>query len=83
LRSCPADAIIEHKGEPAGETGVKELKEAPAKVKEKKKKAKTICTINADTCVRCGICLANCPTGAVFKRDRSLTGNQYAIGGMQ
>ena len=83
LRSCPADAITEHRREPAGETEVKEPEEGPAKLKEKKKKAKTICTINADTCVRCGICLANCPTGAVFKRDRSVTGNQYAIGGMQ
>jgi len=83
LRSCPADAISEHRREPVGKEEVKQPEEAPSKVKEKKKKGKTICTINADTCVRCGICLANCPTGAVFKRDRVLPGNQYAVGGMR
>jgi NADH:ubiquinone oxidoreductase subunit F (NADH-binding)/(2Fe-2S) ferredoxin/Pyruvate/2-oxoacid:ferredoxin oxidoreductase delta subunit len=83
LRSCPADAITEHKPEPAGEREVQPSEGAPSQGKDKKKKAAAICAIDPDTCVRCGICFANCPTGAVFKRDKPLTGKKHAVGSMQ
>ncbi|UCG64133.1 MAG: NADH-quinone oxidoreductase subunit NuoF [Deltaproteobacteria bacterium] len=70
LRSCPTNAITEHKRESVKEREVKQSEEAASKGKGKKKKADTICVINADTCVRCGICFANCSTGAILKRDR-------------
>ncbi len=70
LRSCPTNAITEHERETTKDIKVKKLDSAASKGKGKKKKVDTICVINLDTCVRCGICFANCPTGAVLKRDR-------------
>ena len=73
LRSCPTNAITEHKRAQKDikvEQSDKEPAKEEGKKKRKKKKADTICLINIDTCVTCGICFANCPTGAVFKRDR-------------
>ena len=67
LRSCPAQAITQHKREPKNRE-VEKSDRAPSKAKGKK--ADTICIITTDTCVKCGICFANCPTGAVFKRDK-------------
>ncbi len=85
LRSCPTNAITEKK-HAQKDIEVEQSDKEPAKEgekKRKKKKADTICIINTETCVRCGICFANCPTGAVFKRDRHLINKQYAVGGMQ
>lgn len=79
LRNCPANAITGQKREPKDSEGKKSDK-APTKGKEKKKKGDTICTINTDTCIRCGICFANCPVGAVGKRDKPLDSKQYAVG---
>jgi len=86
LRSCPANAITERKRAQKDievEQSDKEPTTEEGEVKRKKKKADTICAINTDTCVRCGICFANCPTGAVFKRDRPLDSKQYAVGSTQ
>ena len=86
LRSCPTNAVTERKRAKKDievEQSDKELTKEEGEKKRKKKKADTICIINPDTCVRCGICFANCPTGAVFKRDRHLIAKQYAVGGMQ
>ena len=86
LRSCPANAITERK-RAQEDIKVGQSDKEPAKeegeVKRKKKKADTICVINAGICVRCGICFANCPMGAVFKRDRPLDSKRYAANGMQ
>jgi NADH:ubiquinone oxidoreductase subunit F (NADH-binding)/(2Fe-2S) ferredoxin len=82
LRNCPTNAIGEQKREPKDSEGKKSDK-APTKGKEKKKKGDTICTINTDTCIRCGICFANCPVGAVVKRDKPLDSKQYAVGSIQ
>jgi ferredoxin len=73
LRSCPANAITERKRAQEDievEQSDKEPTKEEGDKKRKKKKADTICVINTDTCVRCGICFANCPAGAVFKRNR-------------
>jgi len=73
LRSCPTNAITEHKRAQKDikvEQSDKEPAKEEGKKKRKKKKADTICLINIDTCVTCGICFANCPTGAILKRDR-------------
>jgi len=86
LRSCPTNAVTERKRAKKDievEQSDKELTKEEGEKKRKKKKGDTICSINPDTCVRCGICFANCPTGAVFKRDRHLIAKQYAVGGMQ
>jgi len=86
LRSCPTNAVTERKRAKKDievEQSDKEPTKEEGEKKRKKKKADTICIINPDTCVRCGICFANCPTGAVFKRDRHLIAKQYAVGGMQ
>jgi len=86
LRSCPTNAVTERKRAKKDievEQSDKELTKEEGEKKRKKKKADTICIINPDTCVRCGICFANCPTGALFKRDRHLIAKQYAAGGMQ
>jgi NADH:ubiquinone oxidoreductase subunit F (NADH-binding)/(2Fe-2S) ferredoxin/formate hydrogenlyase subunit 6/NADH:ubiquinone oxidoreductase subunit I len=86
LRSCPTNAVTERKRAKKDmevEQSDKELTKEEGEKKRKKKKADIICSINPDTCVRCGICFANCPTGAVFKRDRHLIAKQYAVGGMQ
>ncbi|MBW1716719.1 MAG: NADH-quinone oxidoreductase subunit NuoF [Deltaproteobacteria bacterium] len=83
LRSCPTNAITEHKRETKKDIKGKKLDSAASKGKGKKKKVDTICVINLDTCVRCGICFANCPTGAILKRDRPLHSKQYAVGSMQ
>jgi len=86
LRSCPTNAITEHKRAQKDikvEQSDKEPAKEEGKKKRKKKKADTMCIINTETCVTCGICFANCPTGAVFKRDRHLINKQYAVGGMQ
>jgi NADH:ubiquinone oxidoreductase subunit F (NADH-binding)/(2Fe-2S) ferredoxin/Pyruvate/2-oxoacid:ferredoxin oxidoreductase delta subunit len=86
LRSCPTNAVTERKRakkDTEVEQSDKELTKEEGEKKRKKKKADIICIINPDTCVRCGICFANCPTGAVFKRDRHLIAKQYAVGGMQ
>ena len=86
LRSCPTNAVTERKRAKKDievEQSDKELTKEEGEKKRKKKKADIICSINHDTCVRCGICFANCPTGAVFKRDRRLITKQYAVGGMQ
>jgi NADH:ubiquinone oxidoreductase subunit F (NADH-binding)/(2Fe-2S) ferredoxin/Pyruvate/2-oxoacid:ferredoxin oxidoreductase delta subunit len=86
LRSCPTNAVTERKRAKKDievEQSDKELTKEEGEKKRKKKKADIICIINPDTCVRCGICFANCPTGAVFKRDRHLIAKQYAVGGMQ
>jgi NADH:ubiquinone oxidoreductase subunit F (NADH-binding)/(2Fe-2S) ferredoxin/formate hydrogenlyase subunit 6/NADH:ubiquinone oxidoreductase subunit I len=86
LRSCPTNAVTERKRGKKDievEQSDKELTKEEGQKKRKKKKADTICIINPDTCVRCGICFANCPTGAIFKRDRHLIAKQYAAGGMQ
>jgi NADH:ubiquinone oxidoreductase subunit F (NADH-binding)/(2Fe-2S) ferredoxin/Pyruvate/2-oxoacid:ferredoxin oxidoreductase delta subunit len=86
LRSCPTNAVTERKRAKKDmevEQSDKELTKEEGEKKRKKKKADIICSINPDTCVRCGICFANCPTGAVFKRDRHLIAKQYAVNGMQ
>jgi NADH:ubiquinone oxidoreductase subunit F (NADH-binding)/(2Fe-2S) ferredoxin/Pyruvate/2-oxoacid:ferredoxin oxidoreductase delta subunit len=86
LRSCPTNAVTERKRAKKDmevEQSDKELTKEEGEKKRKKKKADIICSINPDTCVRCGICFANCPTGAVFKRDRHLIAKQYAVSGMQ
>lgn len=70
LRSCPTHAVTEHKRQRAKEGEVSESDRAPSRGEGKKKKAKAVCAINTDVCVRCGICFANCPHGAILKRDR-------------
>jgi len=68
LRNCPAEAITEHKRATADDLNVKRSDdEEPS---ERKRKKDTVCVINTDICVKCGICFANCPQGAVFKRDK-------------
>jgi NADH:ubiquinone oxidoreductase subunit F (NADH-binding)/(2Fe-2S) ferredoxin/NAD-dependent dihydropyrimidine dehydrogenase PreA subunit len=67
LRSCPAHAITEHKRE-RKETEAEKSDRAPSKGKGKK--TNTVCVINTDRCVKCGICFANCPAGAVFKKHK-------------
>ena len=71
LRSCPTHAVTEHTRERAKEGEVSESDRAPSRGEGKKKKAKAVCAINTDVCVRCGICFANCPHGAILKRDRA------------
>jgi NADP-reducing hydrogenase subunit HndC len=83
LRSCPTNAVTEHEREATKDREHKHPDSAASKGKRKKKKVDTICVINPDTCVRCGICFANCPTGAILKRDRPLYSKQYAVGSMQ
>jgi len=86
LRSCPTNAITERKRAQEDievEQSYKEPTKEEGEVKRKKKKADTICAINTDTCVRCGICFVNCPMGAVLKKDRPLDSKQYAVGSMQ
>jgi len=86
LRSCPTNAVTERKRAEKDievEQSDKELTKEEGEKKRKKKKADTICIIDPDTCVRCGICFANCPASAVVKRDRHLIAKQYAVGGMQ
>jgi len=86
LRSCPTNAVTERKRAKKDievEQSDKELTKEEGEKKRKKKKADTVCIINPDTCVRCGICFANCPTGAIFKRDRHLIAKQYVVSGMQ
>jgi len=73
LRSCPANAITERKRAQEDikvEQSDKEPTKEEGEVKRKKKKRDTICSIDTETCVRCGICFANCPMVAVLKRDR-------------
>ena len=83
LRSCPTNAVTEYKRETTKDREPQYSDSAASKGKRKKKKVDTICVINPDTCVRCGICSANCPTGAVLKRDRPLCSEQYAVGSSQ
>jgi len=82
LRSCPTNAITESKSHTIIE--VEQSDEEPAKEegqkKRKKKKASTVCIINTDTCVRCGVCFANCLSGAVLKRDRPLVSKDIMSG---
>jgi len=79
LRSCPTNAITERK-RAQEDIEVKQSDKEPTKekgkVKRKKKKRNTICSIDTETCVRCGICFANCPMGAVLKKDRPLDSKQ-------
>jgi len=75
LRSCPTNAITEHERKTRKEKEVKKSDSA-SKRERKKKGVDRICIIDTDTCVRCGICFANCPAGAVFKRDRPLISMQ-------
>jgi len=72
LRSCPTDAITERERKTTKEKEVRKSDSASSKNQRKKKKVDRICSIDTDTCVKCGICFANCPTGAIFKRDRPL-----------
>ena len=67
LRSCPAHAITEHKREQK-ETEAEKSDRAPSRGKGKK--TNTVCVINTYRCVKCGICFANCPAGAVFKKHK-------------
>ena len=72
LRNCPTNAITEKECSQK-DIEVKQPEKEPTKggeKKRKKKKAGTICIINTETCVKCGICFANCPTVAVLKKDR-------------
>jgi len=70
LRSCPAEAITERKRETEKLRQVKQPERAASDEKSKKKSADTICFIDPEVCVKCGICSANCPQGAIFKRDK-------------
>ncbi len=74
LRSCPTNAITERKRKTTKAIQIKQTGEAPSK--EKKKKEDKICVINTDTCVKCGICFANCPHGAILKRDRPIVSEE-------
>jgi NADH-quinone oxidoreductase subunit F len=70
LRSCPAEAITERKRETEKLRQVKQPERTASDEKGKKKSADTICFIDPEVCVKCGICFANCPQGAIFKRDK-------------
>ena len=70
LRGCPTNAITERRGERTKEGEVRESDKVPSGEEGKGKRGKTVCVVNADVCVRCGICFANCPHGAILKRDR-------------
>jgi len=70
LRSCPAEAITERKRETEKLRQVKQPERTASDEKSKKKSADTICFIDPEVCVKCGICFANCPQGAIFKRDK-------------
>ena len=74
LRSCPTNAITERKRKTTKTIEIKQTGGAPSK--EKKKKEDKICVINTDTCVKCGICFANCPHGAILKRDRPIVSEE-------
>ncbi|UCF71942.1 MAG: 4Fe-4S binding protein [Deltaproteobacteria bacterium] len=70
LRNCPTNAVTEARREGTRDIGIKKPDKAASVEEEKKKRANTICSINTATCVRCGICYANCPHGAILKKDR-------------
>jgi NADH-quinone oxidoreductase subunit F/NADP-reducing hydrogenase subunit HndC len=70
LRNCPTNAVTERRREGTRDIGIKKSDKAASVEEGKKKRANTICIINTTTCVRCGICYANCPHGAIFKKDR-------------
>lgn len=48
------------------ERGIKYLKEQNVKVEPLSKEIK----VNWDECVQCGVCVAICPTGALFIKDK-------------
>jgi NADP-reducing hydrogenase subunit HndC len=70
LRSCPAAAITERKRETEKLWKVKQPERAASDENGKKKSADAVCFIDPEVCVKCGICFANCPQGAIFKRDK-------------
>jgi len=68
LRNCPVEAITECARETVNDLRTGQSDED--KPSGGKRKKDTVCAINTDVCVKCGICFASCPQEAIFKRDK-------------
>ena len=76
LRNCPTNAITKIEGHAKQDIEAEQpdqLSENEEGKKKGKKKAGTVCHINSDICVKCGVCFANCRAGAVLKKDKPLS----------
>lgn len=78
LRNCPTGAITEHKRK-ATKDIVERLSKAPSSEEHRKEKHNTICAINSEICVKCGICFVNCPHRAITKRDRNFVSEEILL----
>jgi NADH:ubiquinone oxidoreductase subunit F (NADH-binding)/(2Fe-2S) ferredoxin/Pyruvate/2-oxoacid:ferredoxin oxidoreductase delta subunit len=68
LRNCPVKAISERAREAGNDPRVNRSDEQEPL--EGKRKKDTVCVINTEVCVKCGICFASCPQEAILKRDK-------------
>jgi len=78
-RNCPANAITEHKLEHENIADGGDQDKVDSTGNEKGKKLPSVCVIDPDVCIKCGICFANCPQDAIFKRDKLFNEEQYTV----
>jgi len=78
-RNCPVNAITEHKLEHEDIADGGDQDKVDSTGNEKRKKPLSICVIDPDVCIKCGICFANCPQDAIFKGDKLFNEEQYTV----